>query len=183
MKKETCCIIGAGSIGCEIAKTLHSLGIYTIGVKRHVSPLPFFDKMYDSTHMTEAVSDADFVILAVPLTDSTFHMVDEAFLSHLSPTAFLINISRGSVVDETALIKAVQTARIAGAAIDVAETEPLPPDSPLWELENMIITPHMSAISDQYMTRAFEQFCGNLSRFQSGLPLLNEVSQAKKEHT
>ena len=174
----TACVIGAGAVGSEIAKKLRMIGMRTIGVKRQVSPLPYFDAVLGSDQIREAVRDADFVILSVPLTDATFHMVNKDFLSQLKPGTFLINVSRGSVVDETALISALQAKQIAGAAMDVAETEPLPPDSPLWDFDNILITPHMSAVSAQYMDRAFDQLCTNISRFRDGLPLSNEVTPA-----
>ena len=174
---KTACIIGAGAIGCEIAAGLKALGLRVIGIKRHPVPLPQFDVVIDASGLQPLLPSIDFLIAAVPLTEETFHLIDSSILSAMKPEAFFINISRGGVVDEAALTAALLDGRLAGAALDVAEMEPLSTDSPLWDIENVMITPHMSAISSRYMDRAVVQLCQNLSRFRSGAKLFNEIQK------
>lgn len=176
---RTACIVGAGAVGCEIAASLKSIGMRVIGVKRRPAALQDFDEVVGVGCLRAVIPAADFLILAVPLTGETYHMIDGAVLSGMKPGAFLINVSRGSVVDEAALTAALQAKRLGGAVMDVAEQEPLAADSPLWDLENVIITPHMSAVSDCYMDRAVGQLCENLCRFRDGKPLLNEIKNNK----
>lgn len=155
------------------------IGMRVIGVKRRPAALPDFDEIVGTGCLPAVIPAADFLILAVPLTGETYHMIDSAALSRMKSSAFLINVSRGSVVGEAALTAALGAKRLGGAVMDVAEQEPLAADSPLWELENVIITPHMSAVSDCYMDRAVGHLCENIGRFRHGEPLLNEISKNK----
>jgi phosphoglycerate dehydrogenase-like enzyme len=119
--------------------------------------------------------ECDFLVLIAPLTDDTRHMVNAAVLKQMKKNAVLINVGRGAVVDEAALIEALQARRIAGAGLDVFEQEPLPPDSPLWKLDNVIISPHVAGSSVTYDDKAAELFAENLQRYLDGRPLLNRV--------
>lgn len=171
----TVCVLGAGAIGSEVARLSKAFGMHTIGVKRKVMALDCFDEVLPDTRMEEAVSRADFLVILTPLTPQTRHMVDAKLLSGMKSSAYLINIARGAVVDEEALIAALQNGTIAGAALDATEAEPLSPDSPLWDMENVIITPHCSADSNLYMDRAIAQFCENLRNYVAGRPLFNTI--------
>jgi phosphoglycerate dehydrogenase-like enzyme len=117
--------------------------------------------------------EADFLVVTVPLTPDTKNLIDAKVLAVMKPTAFLIDVSRGGVVDHEALITALRERRIAGAALDVFPEEPLPPDSPLWKLPNVLITPHIAGITPVYDSRAVELFVDNLKRYIAGLPLYN----------
>lgn len=177
---STLTIIGAGAIGQEIARMAKALEMNVIGVKRTVEKLENFDEVYGNAEMEKAIATADFVVVVTPLTDETFHMIGEKQLRAMKETAVLINIARGPIVDEQALIRALQEGTIAGAALDATEEEPLEKDSPLWDMENVIITPHCSADSELYMERAVELFCKNLERYESGQSLANEIDMSRK---
>jgi phosphoglycerate dehydrogenase-like enzyme len=123
----------------------------------------------------EVLPEADFVILAAPETPETRRMIAAPELACMKATAYFINLARGALVDEPSLIAALKRRAIAGAALDVASQEPLPPDSPLWKLENALITPHMSAASDHLWTRQIDLLITNLERWFSGTELLNRV--------
>ena len=171
----TLCILGAGAIGGEVARLGKALDMRVIGVKRNAVPLEHYDEMYPATLIDEAVSQADFLVILTPLTPETHHLMDAKRIEKMKPTAILINISRGPVVDELALIEALRAKKIAGAALDALEIEPLPPESPLWDMENVIVTPHCSATSARYMDRAITQFCDLLERYRRGEALYNEI--------
>ena len=172
-KGKVVCVVGAGSIGTEVAKLCRLLDMYTIGVKRAVCGIPAFDEVLPSTRMNEALERADFVVVATPHTPETHHLIDGERLAHMKTSAVLINIGRGPVVDTAALITALRQGAIGGAALDALEEEPLADDSPLWDMPNVIITPHCSAVSSQYMDSAVAQFCQLLSLYEAGRPLFN----------
>jgi phosphoglycerate dehydrogenase-like enzyme len=121
------------------------------------------------------LDESDYVVLAVPLTPESTRMIGEAELRAMKPSAVLINIARGPVIDEPVLIRALKERWIAGAALDVFEREPLPPDSQLWGLDNVLLTPHISGGTPRYMERAVDLFCDNLRRYLAGEPLRNVV--------
>lgn len=176
----TVTILGAGAIGSEVARLSKALGMKVIGVKRRVKPMEYFDEIYSNEDMEAAIGLADFVVVLTPLTHETFHLIDAKMLGCMKRTGIIINIARGPVVDEAALIEALQKKSIGGAALDATEEEPLSPDSPLWDMENVIITPHCSADSPLYMERAVELFCENLKRYEAGEPLMNEIDLLQK---
>lgn len=176
----TVAIIGAGSIGSEVARLSKAHGMKVIGVKRSVIPLEYYDEVYSNDDTEKALIQADFVVVLTPLTDSTYHLINAERLSKMKKSAVLINISRGPVVDEAALIQALQRGEIAGAALDATEVEPLPDNSPLWDMNNVIITPHNSADSVLYMSRAMKIFLENLKRYENAEPLINEIDIKNK---
>lgn len=176
----TVAIIGAGSIGSEVARLSSALGMKVLGVKRTVVPMEYYDEVYSNNDMDIALGQADFVVLLTPLTEATHHLMNKEKLEKMKDSAVLINISRGPVVDEAALITALQKGTIAGAALDATEIEPLAVDSPLWDMENVIITPHNSADSILYMDRAINLFLDNLKRYENGELLVNKVNLADK---
>ena len=177
---KTLGIVGAGAIGSEVAKYAKTLGFRVIGVKRRAVPLEHYDRVYPNTELDTVLAASDFVVILTPLTDATRGMIGAAQLAKMKPTGVLINIARGPVVDTEALVEALQKGVIGGAALDAVDPEPLPADSPLWDMEQVILTPHCAADSTLYMDRAMEQFCENLKHFEQGEPLFNEIDLKRK---
>lgn len=176
----TVTIVGAGSIGSEVARLSKAIGMKVIGVKRTVTPLDNYDEVIPNTDLKKALSLADFVVILTPLTDATRGLIGIHELRSMKPGAVLINIARGAVVKTDDLIYALKNGIIAGAALDAVDPEPLNEDNPLWDMPNVIITPHCAADSVKYIDRAVEQFCENLKRFEQGDALLNEINMANK---
>jgi len=170
VRGSTLVILGMGSIGGELAALARALGMRVIGVRRSGA-----DGSVTPDRLAEVAADADYLAVCAPLTEETRGMVDTGVLTRMKPTAWLINISRGAVVDEAALFAAVSERRIGGAAIDAWWTEPLPKDSEWWDLPNVILTPHTSFSSPSIRDRSIELIRENLRRFTSGEPLLNRV--------
>ncbi|SHM26613.1 Phosphoglycerate dehydrogenase [Caldanaerovirga acetigignens] len=177
--EKTLGIVGAGNIGSEIARLGKAFGMRVLGLNRSSRIQGNYSQMYDEMYgigsLVELLSKSDFVVCAVPLTAETRHLLREEHFKAMKSTAYFINIARGAVVDEEALIKALKEGWIAGAALDVFEKEPLPPESPLWEMPNVIITPHIAGSSDRYMERAMKVVNENLRRYLQGEPLINIV--------
>lgn len=178
LSEATLLIIGAGSIGQEIAKRASAFGMRIWGSRRQPEPLPNFEKVVGADQWRSLLPEADYVVLATPLTPETKHLIDESALRLMQPSAFLINIARGAVVDETALITALQEGWIAGAGLDTFETEPLSSDSPFWSLPNVFVTPHCSGYSPRIPERMIALFLDNLNRYQTGQPLRNVVDKS-----
>lgn len=173
----TLLIIGAGGIGQEIAARAKPFGIKVLGSRRHPQPLPNFDLVVGAEEWRHLLPKADYVVIATPLTPETKGLIDEAALSLLNPYAYLINIARGAIIDENALVKALKERWFAGAALDTTTIEPLPADSPLWSLDNVFLTPHCTAHSPKLNQRSVKLFIDNLTRFQLRLPLRNIVDK------
>jgi phosphoglycerate dehydrogenase-like enzyme len=169
-------VVGLGPIGREIARLLKALGLRVIGVRRSAEAVAPCDETLTYAQMRSALPRVDWLILACPLTDVTRGLVDEAALAALPRGARLLNVSRGAVVDEGALIRALESGRLAGAYLDVFTREPLEADSPLWTLPNVIVSPHSSSYSQGYGDRVGEIFLDNLARWRDGLPLRNVVA-------
>jgi phosphoglycerate dehydrogenase-like enzyme len=174
---KTLLIIGAGGIGQEIAVRAKAFGMRIFGSSRHPKQLPNFDKVVGANEWKELLSEADFVVIATPLTWETKGMIDAETLRLFRPDAYLINIARGAIVDESALTKALQEGWIAGAALDTVFTEPLPAESPLWTLPNVFITPHCSGNSPRVKERTLALFLDNFNRYHQGKPLRNVVDK------
>jgi len=188
LRTSTVGIIGYGSIGRQIACLLRQFGATVLATK-HDAMHPndggyvpegigdlqgdFVHRLYPAQALKSMVKDCDFIVVAVPLTNETRGLIDAQVLAVCKPTAYLIDVSRGGIVDHAALIKALIDHRLAGAALDVFPEEPLPKKSPLWEMSNVIITPHIAGISAHYDERAMALFAENLSRYVADLPLLN----------
>jgi len=147
---ERACVVGLGGLGRGIVDRLSGLGMDVVGVRRSPLPEPGVSEVYTTETLREAVADARFVVLAVPLTDATEHLVGADELAAMREDAYLVNVARGGVVDQPALVEALQTGEIAGGALDVFETEPLPADSPLWEMDDVIVSPHCAAYTRDY---------------------------------
>ena len=154
---KTVGIIGLGRVGIEIARVSANLGMRVLAVRRSNptnTPVDHVDHLYPRTELHTVLALSDFVVLAAPATPETYHLIGEPELSRMQPTAYLINAARGHLVDEPALIRALQQRRIAGAAPDVVEHEPLPPNSPLWTLPNVLILPHQASDTPATSTAA-----------------------------
>lgn len=185
---KTVLIVGLGAVGRGIARLCKGLGMKVIATKRAADKAAadavssLVDELHpaaDAGELKKILSVADYVVLSVPFTSETRHMFGTAQFSAMKPTAYFVNIARGSVVDEKALISALRQQKIAGAALDVFETEPLPESSPLWEMENVIITPHNAGLTPHYMDRVVDIFCSNLKAYLENKPMPNLVDKGK----
>ncbi len=173
---QTLLIVGFGAIGRELARRVRPLGMKIWGVTRSgKADDGLADRVFPASQLDEALREADFVVLAAPETPDTRHLIGARQLRAMKPSAYLINVARGSLLDEGALVSALQDRAIAGAALDVAQQEPLPPENPLWSLGNVFITPHISAASDLLWQRQTDLVLENLDRWFSGRELLNRV--------
>ena len=180
LKGQTVGILGLGNIGREVARLCGAFGMKVAGLRRSDgSPLTGVDRVYPREHLDRLLAESDFVVLALPLTKETRGMLGERELRGMKPSAYLINVARGAVVDEGALIRALEEKWIAGAGLDVFIQEPLPPESRFYDLPNVIFSPHISGEMPDYESRATEIFCENLNRYIAGEPFLHEVDRAK----
>jgi phosphoglycerate dehydrogenase-like enzyme len=166
--RKTVGILGMGTIGEEIARKCKIFGMTVIGIDIVRRKIDTVDIFYGPEELLRVIPEADYFIIAAPLTPQTKGLIGAEAISSMKPTAFLINIGRGEIVDEDALVDALKTGKIAGAALDVFRTEPLPKDHPFWEMKNVIVTPHVGGISDIYLEQALPIFEENLRRFLQG---------------
>jgi phosphoglycerate dehydrogenase-like enzyme len=183
VRAATLVILGMGSIGSELARLASGVGMRVIGVRRDASRRDpntpeDVDRIVSTDRFAEVVPEADYLAVTAALTPQTRGLVSAEILRALKPTAWIINIARGPIVDEAALAAALQEKRIGGAALDVFETEPLPAASPLWSLDNAILTPHVSNSSPKVRERSLALVTENVRRFKAGEPLLNVVDRA-----
>ena len=169
---RTVVVIGVGGIGGEVARLAGAFGMRVLGVRRRQEPVPHVDALYPPEQLQDVLGEADYLVIATPLTPQTNGMIDARALAAIKPGAYLINVARGPIVDESALIAALQDGRLAGAALDVFDKEPLPPESPLWAMENVIVTPHNAGASPRTLERSARLFIDNLRRYAAGEPLL-----------
>jgi phosphoglycerate dehydrogenase-like enzyme len=172
-------LVGLGSIGREVAKRAAALGMRVIAVRENpTKEVPEGVKqVYASAHLQMVLEQSDYVVLAVPITASTQKLMNAERLSQMKPGACLINVGRGPLIDEAALAAALRNHQIGGAALDVFEQEPLPADSPLWDLENLLITPHTAGLTEKLWDRHYQLFTENLRRYLAGRPLLAVVEK------
>lgn len=173
---QTVVVVGVGAIGGRFARYAKMLGMKVIGVRR--SPRrddDAADRIVPPAELPRLLPECDWLVLTCPLTEETFHLVDAAKLAQMKKSAFVINVARGEVVDDAALIPALQENRIAGAYLDVFPQEPPELESPVWKLPNVILSPHIAALSSGNQWRAIEIFMRNMARFSRGEQLVNEV--------
>ena len=175
---QTAGIIGTGAIGGEVARLAQAFGMRVIGARRSAKPARYVDEQVSLRRLPYLLKQSDFVILACPLTKQTEGLIGERELRAMKPTATLINVARGRVIDEAWLIRALEERWIAAACLDVFTVEPLPESSPLWDMPDVIVTPHNSGPSPLNMGRAMAIFLDNLDRFASGRKLRNLVLSA-----
>ncbi|HET6947193.1 MAG TPA: D-2-hydroxyacid dehydrogenase [bacterium] len=179
VRGKTMGVLGLGHIGAEIAEKAHVFGMRVIGTKRTPADVPHVDRIYPPDELREVLRASDVVVIALPLTPDTRGLLGEAAFRAMKRTALVINIGRGPIVQEAALVRALQEGWIGGAGLDVFEREPLPADSPLWGMEHVIITPHVSGGWPGYMDAAIPLLCDNLRRYLDGAPMRNLVDKAR----
>ena len=169
-------VVGVGGIGSAFIRHAKHFGMHVIAVREDVKKgRGEADEVVSVTELDQVLPRADYVLLSTPVTPATTGMINESRLNKMKPDAYLINVGRGPLVDEAALCNALQTGRIAGAALDVFVEEPLPAGSPLWSLKNLLITPHTAAVTERLWDRHYELIAENLRRLMAGNPLLNRV--------
>jgi D-2-hydroxyacid dehydrogenase (NADP+) len=161
-------IVGIGIIGEALARVCKAFGMTVVGVSRSARRVEGIDRMVSRERLAEAASEVDFLVLVLPHDDGSDHIVGREVLRAMKPTAFLVNLARGGVLDTKALVEVLREGAIAGAGLDVFEEEPLPADSPLWDLDNVFITPHMGGRSDRYVAGFLPVFERNLRRWIDG---------------
>jgi phosphoglycerate dehydrogenase-like enzyme len=192
LRGRTIGVLGYGSIGREVARLAKAFGMTVLATKRDARRLEhegytvpgsgdasgtLADRVYPAEAIRSVISVSDYVVITLPLTAKTRYLFDESLLKEMKPTAFLVNVGRGAIVKEADLVRGLKKGWLAGAGLDVFETEPLPADSPLWSLENVIISPHVSGFTPQYDDRVAALFAENLRRYLAGEPLLNVVNR------
>jgi phosphoglycerate dehydrogenase-like enzyme len=190
LRESTVGIVGYGSIGRQIARLLQSFGANVLAIKRDIRHPEdtgytqaglgdpggdFVNRLYPPQALCSMLKECDFVVVCLPRTTSTHNLLGARELAEFKPGAFLVDISRGEIVDHNALLPLLRDRKIAGAALDVFPVEPLPADSPLWKLPNVIITPHIAGFSPHYDERAADLFIQNLRRYLEQLPLFNRL--------
>ena len=179
---KTLCVVGMGDIGRAIARRARPFGMRVVGVKRTVrdgdEAWGYADELYETGNLGAALAGADFVAVTLPNTPETVRLIDRGAIGVMKKGAYFANVGRGRVVDEGALVEALRDGHLSGAALDVFEEEPLPEASPLWELPNVIVSPHSTdnvpGLTNQKQT---DLFCENLRRYLAGEPLLNELDK------
>jgi phosphoglycerate dehydrogenase-like enzyme len=179
LEGRTIVILGLGKTGQAVARLAKAHGMQVIGLRARPAPTPCVDRVEPVVLLGELLPEADFLVVCVPLTAETRGLMDAAAFARLKPGAVLVDVSRGGVVKQAALIEALESGRLKGAALDVFETEPLPADNPLWGMENVIITPHCSSVYEGWEQRSIEMFCDNLDRWKRGETLANIVDPAR----
>jgi glyoxylate/hydroxypyruvate reductase A len=178
LRGQTLCVVGLGDIGRSIAKAARALGMRVIGVTRSGRASRDAGRVYRTAALRTALARADFVVLTLPLSDETRGLVGRAELAALRPTAWLLNLARGPIVDEGALLEALRRRRLGGAVLDVFDTEPLPAAHPLWGFDNVVITPHISGPSTPREIGPI--FNDNLRRYAANRPLRHTVDRARQ---
>ncbi len=173
---STVCVIGLGTLGSAIARRCSALGVNVVGVRRHPDrPSPQVSEVFGPEDLVRAVSGADHVVGALPGGASTRGLISREVIAAMKPGAYFCNVGRGASVDEAALIERLQHGSLAGAGLDVFAAEPLPDDSPLWSMENVIVTPHMAGYAWDYADELCDVFAANLARYVAGEPLRNVI--------
>jgi phosphoglycerate dehydrogenase-like enzyme len=180
-------VLGVGAIGARVVKLAKALDMRVLALRRSAerrmtgeeSGIASVDEMVPPSDLPYLLGESDYVVVALPLTPESRGMIGEAELRVMKPNAVIVNIGRGAIIDEGALVRALKEGWIAGAALDVFQQEPLSPESELWGLENVIVTPHISGGTPRYMERAVGLFCDNLRRYLAGEPLRNVVDPAR----
>ena len=167
-------VIGMGPIGLDIGRLLKAFELRVTGVRRTPAPAPSFDRVVGFGELAGVVAQADWIVVACPLTESTRNLIDAKLLARVRRGARLVNVARGEIVDEAALAEALRQGVLGGAYLDVFTTEPLPESSPLWDLSNVLISPHSAGNSTGHQRAVIELFKHNLQRIAAGQPLINE---------
>jgi phosphoglycerate dehydrogenase-like enzyme len=168
LKGKTVGIFGVGAIARSLAPKCRSFGMTVVGITSAPRAMEGFDRMVHRDDLESAVRELDFLVLLTPYTPETHGIVGAKMLAAMKPSAFLVNLARGGIVDEDALVGALREKRLAGAALDVFAAEPLPEDHPLWSMDNVIVTPHLGGFHDQYAEEALPTVVENFRKFLAG---------------
>jgi phosphoglycerate dehydrogenase-like enzyme len=168
---KTILIAGVGAIGREVARLAKAFGMRVIGVRRSGGDVPHIDALISLDRLTDYLPEADYVVNLLPHTGATHHVFDARAFRAMKPTAFFVNVGRGATVDTQALVEALGEGRIGGAGLDVFEQEPLPPDHPLWRMDEVILTPHSAGSTERYFERVTDIFLRNFAAYAKGEPL------------
>lgn len=182
LERKTLCVVGTGSIGSAVADRARPFGMNIVGVKRTVRgedpAWSHFDELHETEDLHGALGRADFVVMTLPGTPETERLLDREAIAAIKPGAYFANVGRGKVVEEAALVEALRDGHISGAALDVFEVEPLPAESPLWEMDNVVISAHTTDVVPELINPAqADLFCENLGRYLAGKPLLNVLDK------
>jgi len=175
LRGKTLLVVGLGHTGRAIAARAKAFEMMVIGTRARPRPMEHVDEVHGSDELPRLMGRADHVAVCTPLIPATRGLIGQAEILAMKPGSVIADVSRGGVVDQRALHAALAEGRIAGAALDVFETEPLPLESPLWDLENVVLSPHASAVFDGWEEASFELFLDNLERYMDGAPLINVV--------
>jgi phosphoglycerate dehydrogenase-like enzyme len=176
---STAVVVGAGSIGRAVSRLLRAVGCRVVGVARSTRVDEHFDRVVAIEHFGDELEQADFVVVTVPLTEQTAGLLGPAAFARTKPSAVLINVGRGPIVDEPALLDALDRGRLRAAALDVFDDEPLPPENPFWDRADVIVSPHMSGDFEGFADVLVELFVDNFARWQDGRKLRNVVDKAR----
>lgn len=171
MTFKTMCIIGMGATGQETAKRAKAFDMKVIGVSRAYAPDHLVDEVFPRERAKEALAQSDFILLSMPAVAETKHFINDDTIGAMKKSAIIVNVARGDLIDEDALIRACREGRIGGAALDVTQTEPLPADSPLWDTPNLILTPHIAGTGSNNARRLFDIIGENIENYVAGRPL------------
>jgi phosphoglycerate dehydrogenase-like enzyme len=176
---QTVGIVGYGDIGRAVAKRVRPMGMTVLAVKRHPpeTPDPLIDEYYKPEDLLAMLARCDYVVASLPLTPETHHMLSDKEFAAMKPTAVVVNVGRGPVIDEAALVRALTAKQIKGAGLDVFEHEPLPPGSPMYLLENVLLSPHCADHTKDWLNQAMRFFLEQYRRFSNGEPLENVVNK------
>jgi phosphoglycerate dehydrogenase-like enzyme len=174
---QTVGILGLGSAGTSTARVLRGFGVHLRGLRRTGAPAAEVDRVYVPSELGEFLDGLNVLVIAAPLTAATERLIGAAELASLRPGALLVNVGRGPIVDELAMLAALESGQLGGAALDVFDAEPLPPESPLWRMPNVIISPHCADSTPESPERSLDIFMDNLARFLRGEALLNVVNR------
>ena len=177
---QTVGIVGYGDIGRAVAARVHPMGMNVLAIKRHPpqSADPLIKQFYPPDALLEMLALCDYVVVSLPLTAETHHMISDAQFAAMKPTAVVINVGRGPVIDQAAIVRALTAKRIKGAGLDVFETEPLPPGDPMYKLENVLLSPHCADHTAEWLNQAMRFFLEQDRRFSNGEPLQNIVNKS-----
>ena len=179
LEGQTVGILGLGAIGLGVARRCRALGMRVIGTRHRPAPHPDVDAVHGADETMRVLAESDVVVVVLPLTPETRGLLDARAIAGMKPRARLVNVARGGIVDEPAVARALADGRLAGAAFDVFEEEPLPSESPLWDAPNLLVTPHVAGLFPDYMERVGELFVENIRRLEAGEPLRNEIDRSR----
>jgi phosphoglycerate dehydrogenase-like enzyme len=178
VERKTVGIVGYGDIGRAVAARVRPLGMKIVALKRHTAHAdPLVDRAFGPEQRAEMISLSDYIVVAAPLTEETRGMIGEAEFAAMKPTAVVINVGRGPIIDEAAMVRALSEGRIRGAALDVFDVEPLPEGHPFYAMENVLLSPHSADHTPEWLDDAMELFIQQFSRYRRGEPLLNVVDK------